>query len=76
MVIKYKAGDLITDFNLNSKTALTEMSEMFGEEIKKSTVLTEVQANKAFEHYTKQGKTKDFSNYLNPVKEEKQPKDK
>jgi len=39
MVIKYKASDLISDFNLNAKTTLTELSELFGTEIKKSTVL-------------------------------------
>ena len=49
MVIKYKASDLISDFNLNAKTTLTQLSEVLGTEIKKSTVLTEEQANIAFE---------------------------
>ena len=65
MVIKYKASNLIEDFNLNTKTTLTELTEMFGTEIKKGTVLTEDQCNIAFEHYTKQAKTADFANYLN-----------
>ncbi len=73
MVIKYKASDLISDFNLNAKNTLAQLSEMFGTEIKKSTVLTEEQANAAFELYTKQSKTDDFANYLSP-KAEKQPK--
>ena len=64
MVIKYKASNLIEDFNLNAKTTLTELTEPFGTEIKKGTVLTEVQCNIAFEHYTKQAKTDDFANYL------------
>ena len=33
MVIKYKASNLIEDFNLNAKNTLTELSEMFGTEI-------------------------------------------
>ena len=65
MVIKYKASNLIEDFNLNAKTTLTELTEMFGTEIKKGTVLTEAQCNIAFEHYTKMAKTDDFANYLN-----------
>ncbi|MBE6887979.1 MAG: translation initiation factor IF-2 [Ruminococcaceae bacterium] len=65
MVIKYKASNLIEDFNLNAKATLAELSEMFGTEIKKGTVLTETQCNIAFEHYTKQAKTDDFANYLN-----------
>ncbi|MBP1552461.1 MAG: translation initiation factor IF-2 [Oscillospiraceae bacterium] len=52
------------DFNLNAKTTLTELTELFGTEIKKGTVLTETQCNIAFEHYTKQAKTEDFANYL------------
>ena len=64
MVIKYKASNLLEDFNLNAKTALPELSEMLGTEIKKGTVLTEVQCNVAFEHYTKQAKSGDFANYL------------
>ena len=64
MVIKYKASNLIEDFNLNAKTTLTELTELFGTEIKKGTVLTETQCNIAFEHYTKQAKTDDFANYL------------
>ena len=64
MVIKYKASNLIEDFNLNAKTTLTELTEMFGTEIKKGTVLTEAQCNVAFEHYTKMAKTDDFANYL------------
>ncbi|MBQ7283855.1 MAG: hypothetical protein IJW74_03245, partial [Oscillospiraceae bacterium] len=64
MVIKYKASNLIEDFNLNAKTTLTELTELFGTEIKKGTVLTETQCNIAFEHYTKQAKTVDFANYL------------
>ncbi|MBR5307034.1 MAG: translation initiation factor IF-2 N-terminal domain-containing protein [Oscillospiraceae bacterium] len=64
MVIKYKASNLIEDFNLNAKTTLTELTEMFGTEIKKGTVLTEAQCNIAFEHYTKMAKTDDFANYL------------
>ena len=35
MVIKYKASDLISDFNLNAKTTLTQLSEVLGTEIKK-----------------------------------------
>ncbi len=76
MVIKYKASNLITDFDLNSKTALQELSELLGTEIKKGTILTEQQCNIAFEHYTKQAKTDDFANYLNKkeeVKEESKP---
>ena len=65
MVIKYKAGNLIEDFGLNAKTTLAELTELFGTEIKKATVLTETQCNIAFEHYTKQAKTDDFANYLN-----------
>ena len=74
MVIKYKAGNLIEDFNLNAKTTLTELSEMFGEEIKKGTILTEDQCNIAFEHYTKQAKTADFANYLNKKEVKAAPK--
>ena len=33
MVIKYKASNLIEDFNLNAKTTLTELTELFGTEI-------------------------------------------
>ena len=69
MVIKYKASDLISDFNLNAKNTLAQLSEMFGTEIKKSTILTEEQANAAFELYTKQSKTDDFANYLSPKAE-------
>ena len=84
MVIKYKASDLISDFNLNAKTTLTQLSETFGTEIKKSTVLTEEQANIAFEMYSKQGKIDNFATYLDkkaePKKEapkaEKQPQPK
>ncbi len=76
MVIKYKASDLISDFNLNAKTTLTELSEMFGTEVKKSTVLTEEQANVAFEKYSQMGKIDNIATYLDkkeeaPVKEEK-----
>ena len=39
MVIKYKASDLISDFNLNAKNTLAQLSEMFGTEIKKSTIV-------------------------------------
>ena len=74
MVIKYKASNLIEDFNLNAKTTLTELSEMFGAEIKKGTILTEDQCNLAFEHYTKQAKTADFANYLNKKAEAPAPK--
>ncbi len=70
MVIKYKASDLISDFNLNAKTALAELSEVFGTEIKKSTVLTEEQANIAFEKYSMGGKVASVATYLDK-KEEK-----
>ncbi|MEG1863320.1 MAG: translation initiation factor IF-2 N-terminal domain-containing protein, partial [Oscillospiraceae bacterium] len=70
MVIKYKAGDLIGDFELSSKEALTELGDMLGTEIKKTTVLTEEQANIAFEHYSQKGAVADFANYLTPKKEE------
>ena len=76
MVIKYKASNLIADFNLNAKTALQELTELLGTEIKKGTILTEQQCNIAFEHYTKQAKTDDFANYLNKkeeIKEEQKP---
>lgn len=76
MVIKYKASDLISDFNLNAKSTLTELSEMFGTEIKKSTVLTEEQANVAFEKYSKNGNIDNINDYLDPKKAEKaQPKE-
>ena len=71
MVIKYKASDLISDFNLNAKTTLTQLSETFGTEIKKSTVLTEEQANIAFEMYSKQGKIDNFATYLDKKAEPK-----
>ncbi len=71
MVIKYKASDLISDFNLNAKTTLTELSEIFGTEIKKSTVLTEEQANVAFEKYSQNGKIDNINDYLDPKKSEK-----
>ena len=64
MVIKYKASDLISDFNLNAKTTLTQLSEVLGTEIKKSTVLTEEQANIAFELYSQQGKIDNIATYL------------
>ena len=64
MVIKYKAGDLINDFGLNAKTALAEMSRMFGQDVKKSTVLTDEWADLAFEIYSRRGKIDDFANYL------------
>ncbi len=70
MVIKYKASDLIADFNLNAKTTLAELSEVFGTEIKKSTVLTEEQANIAFEKYSQAGKIENIATYLDK-KEEK-----
>ncbi|MBQ3587410.1 MAG: translation initiation factor IF-2 [Oscillospiraceae bacterium] len=73
MVIKYKASDLISDFNLNAKTTLTELSELFGTEIKKSTVLTEDQANVAFEKYSQKGKVADIATYLEPKKEAQAP---
>ena len=73
MVIKYKASDLISDFNLNAKTTLTELSELFGTEIKKSTVLTEDQANVAFEKYSQKGKVANLATYLEPKKEAKAP---
>ena len=73
MVIKYKASNLLEDFNLNAKTALPELSEMLGTEIKKGTVLTEVQCNVAFEHYTKQAKSGDFANYLNKTDAKAEP---
>ncbi len=73
MVIKYKASDLISDFNLNAKTTLTELSELLGAEIKKSTVLTEEQANMAFEKYSQKGKIDNFATYLEPKKAEKAP---
>ena len=83
MVIKYKASDLISDFNLNAKTTLTELSELLGTEIKKSTVLTEEQANLAFEKYSQNGRIDNFATYLEPnkaekaaVKEEKKPAEK
>lgn len=72
MVIKYKASNLIEDFNLNAKTALAELSDMFGEEIKKSTVLTEDQCNIAFEHYTKKANVENVQDYL-AQKDTKQP---
>lgn len=34
MVIKYKASNLIADFNLNAKTALTTLSELLGTKLK------------------------------------------
>jgi len=74
MVIKYKASNLIEDFNLNAKTTLAELSELFGAEIKKGTVLTEDQCNMAFDHYTKQAKTADFANYLNKKETAPAPK--
>ncbi|MBQ7815733.1 MAG: hypothetical protein IJ339_00045 [Oscillospiraceae bacterium] len=71
MVIKYKASNLIEDFNLNAKTTLAELTQLFSTDIKKGTILTEDQCNIAFEHYTKQAKTEDFANYLNkPAKAE------
>ncbi|MBQ8603588.1 MAG: translation initiation factor IF-2 [Oscillospiraceae bacterium] len=73
MVIKYKASDLISDFNLNAKTTLTELSELLGTEIKKSTVLTEEQANLAFEKYSRKGTIDNFATYLEPKKAEKAP---
>ncbi len=73
MVIKYKASDLISDFNLNAKTTLTELSELLGTEIKKSTVLTEEQANLAFEKYSQKGAIDNFATYLEPKKAEKAP---
>ncbi|MEG2928466.1 MAG: translation initiation factor IF-2 [Oscillospiraceae bacterium] len=71
MVIKYKAGNLIEDFNLNAKTALTDLSDMFKTEIKKATVLSEEQCNEAFDFYSKQGKDVDFASYLAPKAAEK-----
>ncbi|MEG2082083.1 MAG: hypothetical protein RR011_02515, partial [Oscillospiraceae bacterium] len=73
MVIKYKAGNLIEDFNLNAKTALTDLSDMFKTEIKKATVLSEEQCNEAFDFYSKQGKAVDFTSYLATKAEEKKP---
>ena len=73
MVIKYKASNLIEDFNLNAKSALAELTELLGTEVKKSTVFTEDQCNIAFEHYTKQAKTEDFANYLNKKAEQPKP---
>ncbi|MBQ7903241.1 MAG: translation initiation factor IF-2 [Oscillospiraceae bacterium] len=71
MVIKYKASDLISDFNLNAKTTLTQLSEVLGTEIKKSTVLTEEQANIAFELYSQQGKIDNIATYLDKKEEAK-----
>ncbi len=73
MVIKYKASDLISDFNLNAKTALTQLSEVLGTEIKKSTVLTEEQANIAFEMYSQQGKIDSIATYLDKKEEKAAP---
>ena len=74
MVIKYKASDLISDFNLNAKTTLTQLSEVLGTEIKKSTVLTEEQANIAFELYSKQGKIDNIATYLDKKEVKAEPK--
>ena len=74
MVIKYKASDLISDFNLNAKTTLTQLSEVLGTEIKKSTVLTEEQANIAFELYSQQGKIDNIATYLDKKEAKAEPK--
>ena len=74
MVIKYKASDLISDFNLNAKTTLTQLSEVLGTEIKKSTVLTEEQANIAFELYSQQGKIDNIATYLDKKEVKAEPK--
>ena len=74
MVIKYKASDLISDFNLNAKTTLTQLGEVFGTEIKKSTVLTEEQANIAFEMYSQQGKIDNIATYLDKKEPKAEPK--
>lgn len=72
MVIKYKASNLIEDFNLNAKTALTDLSDMFKTEVKKTTVLTDAQCNQAYDFYSKQGKAVDLTNYIAP-REAKKP---
>ena len=74
MVIKYKASDLISDFNLNAKATLTQLSEVLGTEIKKSTVLTEEQANIAFELYSQQGKIDNIATYLDKKETKAEPK--
>lgn len=74
MVIKYKASNLIEDFNLNAKTTLAELTELFGTEVKKGTVLSEEQCNLAFDHYTKKAKINNLSAYLSNKGEIEEPK--
>ena len=74
MVIKYKASNLIADFNLNAKTALTTLSELLGTEIKKSTVLTEEQANVAFEALSNKAKIENAAEYLSSAAKKQQEK--
>ena len=74
MVIKYKASNLIADFNLNAKTALTTLSELLGTEIKKSTVLTEEQANVAFEALSNKAKIENAAEYLSSAAKKQQDK--
>ncbi len=67
MVIKYKAGDLINDFSLNAKEGLAKLSEILGTDIKKSTVLSEDQADLAFEYYSRLGMIDNIADYIVPT---------
>ena len=71
MVIKYKVKDLAADFNLNTKATIAQLSELFGTEVKRSTELSDTQADLAFEFYSKNGRIDNFAEYLAPKKEAK-----
>ncbi len=65
MVIKYKIKDLIDDFSLDSKTSLGEIEQVLKkQELKKTTVLTEDEANTLFEHFTNKAGVENMNDYL------------
>ncbi len=78
MVIKYKIKDLIDDFNLDSKASLGEIEQLLKkQDLKKTTVLTENEANALYEHYTNKASVKNINEYLQGgAKKEEKPVEK
>ena len=64
MIIKYKLSDLAKDLGQQNKTLIDLFTQWTGEVKKHTSVLTEEELNRVFEHFTKQTEEPSLDEYL------------
>ena len=64
MIIKYKLSDLAKDLGQQNKTLIDLFTQWTGEVKKHTSVLTEEELNRVFEHFTKQAEEPSLDAYL------------